>query len=127
MDIKNIEDNYLNEVSDFHRSFKEFYAEFDEGFPMNGIDENDPFGGRNKQKFSPETIVFHKSQNRLVILKGKYDPKSQTIIYPKNIQDALVLTCPYNFNNLDDWGNDIHLSAITDAIGITSSDKFDKI
>ena len=125
MNIKNVEDKYLSGVGDFRKSFKEFYNDFSDGFPPYEVDKFDPLGGRNKQKFSPYVLVLHKSNNRLVLLRGRYDPKSQTIKYPNNVQDALVLTCPFNFNNLDDWGNDIHFAAITDAIGITSSDNFD--
>ena len=127
MGIKNVEDKYLSVVGDFRRSFKEFYKEFDEGFSPYEVDKFDPLGGRNKQKFSPETLVLHKSGSRLVLLKGRYDPKSQTVKYPKNVQEALVLTCPFNFEELSDWGNDIHFSAITDALGITNAENLDKI
>ena len=116
------EDKYLNGIGDFRKSFKEFYKEFDEGFPLYDIDENDPLGGRNKHKFSQDVLVLHKSRNRLLLLKGRYDPESQTVIYPNDTQEALVLTCPYNFENLSDWGNDIHFPAITNALGITNAD-----
>ena len=127
MGIKNVEDKYLSVVGDFRRSFKEFYKEFDEGFSPYEVDKFDPLGGRNKQKFSPDVLVLHKSSSRLVLLRGRYNPESQTVKYPKNVQDALVLTCPFNFENLSDWGNDIQFSAITNALGITSSDNLNKL